>query len=141
MTPEQKDRRDRARFRGALKRGLDPAWALWVATNKGKSAVRADKALSRLEAALPKRSHLAEAVLKGLVGEGYLRVEYDEKRRPKSKKRCGGDPRFAPWVIYRLTKKGSAFLSALSHQEDEKKSQSEEHVPKATNIGGEHADR
>lgn len=114
-----KDRMDRRRLYKALDRGLDLSRALWVATAKGKPVVQADAALRRVEEAIRngslgvrKRTHLGEAILKHLAGEGFLRVEWDEAKA-KGRKRFKGDARFAPWVLYRLTKKGRKLLEPL----------------------------
>lgn len=116
-TRAAKDLRDQARFRKALRRGLDLRKALEAATDGGKPAVKASAALNRVEEALRTgklypvrfRTHLGEAILKALVGEGYLRVERREKR-PGEKARGVPDERFAPWVSYRLTRKGLELL-------------------------------
>jgi len=123
-TREGKDARDRGRAWKALERGLDLGKVLLAATDGGKEVVRASAALQRVGDALRKgtlgvrwKSHLDEALLKHLVGEGYLRPE--KREAPKHKKRSWkGDERFAPWVSYRLTKKGKALIGE-PHQEEE----------------------
>jgi len=121
---EGKDARDRRRVKEALARGLDLRKALLVATDGGKEAVRADAALRRVERALRNRalrvgwqSHLDQAILKHLVSEGYLRWEKREPFKHLKNAWKRKDQRFAPWVSYRLTKKGKALIGELLPKE------------------------
>jgi len=122
-TREGKDARDRGRAWKALERGLDLGKVLWVALGEGKEGARADAALRRLQRALKNRqlgvgwrSHLDEALLKHLVGEGYLRPE--KREVPKHvRSSWKGDERFAPWVSYRITEKGKKLLEALQEKQ------------------------
>jgi hypothetical protein len=116
-TNEGKDLRDRRRVREALARGLDLKKALLAATDKGKEVVRADAALRRVERGLRGgnlgvrwQNHLDQAVLKHLVVEGLLRPEQGEAPKHMQSSWKRKDKRFAPWVFYRLTKKGRKLI-------------------------------
>jgi len=116
-TKEGKDFLDRRRMRRALQRGLDLKKAILVATDGGKKITTADAALRRVEKALKNKrlgvgwkSHLDQAILKYLVGEGYLRVERNGASRGKKRR----DDRFAPSVSYILTKKAKKLIGESS---------------------------
>jgi len=125
-TREGKDILDRKRARRALRRGLDLGKVLWVVLGEGKQGAQADAALRRLQRALKNRqlgvgwrSHLDQAILKHLVGEGYLRPEKKEVRKGEIRawKRKRRDERFGPWVFYRITNKGKKLLEAYQEKE------------------------
>ncbi len=129
MDQKLKDKRDAHRFRAAVKRGLDLAMVLEVVfegRNEALSGKRvgAATALRRLERAVhlgrlrvkaKGKKHLPLSLLKGLVGEGYLRVERLELKPHQRRRELKAvpDPRLAG-TAYRITRKGMALLEALS---------------------------
>jgi hypothetical protein len=128
MDQRLKDKRDAHRFRAAVRRGLDLGTVLEVVFGGRDEAlsgkrVGAAAALRRLERAVRLgrvrakargRKHLALSLLKGLVGEGYLRVERLELKphQKRQELKAVPDPRLAG-TAYRITRKGRALLEAL----------------------------
>jgi hypothetical protein len=120
-----KDKWDAGRFRAAVRRGLDLGEALEVVFGSREEALSGKRvgalgALGRLERALKNgrikakakgRKYLPLSILKGLVGEGYLRPEridlLPHQRHKEAKK--SPDPRLVG-TVYLLTKKGKKLI-------------------------------
>lgn len=125
MDQKLKDRRDAGRFRAAVRKGLDLGEVLEVVFGGREEALSGKKvgalgALGRLERALKNgrikvkakgRKHLPLSILKGLVGEGYLRPEriklLPHQKQKEAKK--SPDPRLVG-TVYLLTRKGKRLL-------------------------------
>ncbi len=125
MDQKLKDKRDAGRFRAAVRKGLDLGEVLEVVFGSREEALSGKKAgalgaLGRLERALKNgrirakvkgRKYLPLSILKGLVGEGYLRPERVEllphQRHKEAKK--SPDPRLVG-TAYLLTRKGKKLL-------------------------------
>jgi hypothetical protein len=125
MDRKLKDKRDAGRFRAAVRRGLDLGKVLEVIFGGREEALSGKKvgalgALGRLERALKNghikakvkgRKYLPLSILKGLVGEGYLRPERIEllphQKHKEAKK--SPDPRLVG-TVYLLTRKGEKLL-------------------------------
>jgi hypothetical protein len=126
MDQRLKDKRDAQRFRAAVRGGLELARVLEVVFGGREEAlsgktVGAAAAFKRLERAVRAgqvsakvkgKKHLALSLLKGLVGEGYLRVERLELKphQKRQELKAVPDPRLVG-TAYRLTRKGRALLS------------------------------
>jgi len=125
MDQKLKDKRDAGRFRAAVRKGLDLGEVLEVIFGSREEALSGKKvgalgALGRLERALKNgrikarakgRKYLPVSILKGLVGEGYLRPERIEllpHQRQKEAQRSP-DPRLVG-TVYLLTRKGKKLL-------------------------------
>jgi len=120
-----KDKRDAGRFRAAVRKGLELDKVLEVIFGGREEALSGKKvgalgALGRLERALRSgriearakgKKYLPVSILKGLVGEGYLRPERIEllphQRHKEAKK--SPDPRLVG-TVYLLTRKGKKLL-------------------------------
>jgi len=129
MDQRLKDKRDAHRFRAAVRHGLDLGTVLEVVFGGRDEAlsgkrVGAAAALSRLERAVrlgrvrakvKGGKHLPLSILKGLVGEGYLRVERLELKphQKRQELKAVPDPRLAG-TAYLLTRKGRAVLEGSS---------------------------
>jgi hypothetical protein len=125
MDQKLKDRLDARRFRTAVARGLDLGKVLEAVFGGREEALSGKRvgalaALGRLEreirlGRLPVRvngkKHIPLSLLKGLVGEGYIRVERlklsPEQKRKELKK--APDPRLVG-TAYQLTRKGRKLL-------------------------------
>jgi hypothetical protein len=126
MDQRPKDKRDAQRFRAAVRGGLELGRVLEVVFGGREEAlsgktVGAAAAFKRLERAVRAgqvsakvkgKKHLPLSLLKGLVGEGYLRVERLELKphQKRQELKAVPDPRLVG-TAYRLARKGRALLS------------------------------
>jgi len=125
MDQKLKDKLDARRFRTAVAKGLDLGKVLEVVFGGREEALSGKKVgalaafrrlereirLGRLSVKADGKKHVPLSLLKGLVGEGYVRAErlelLPEQKRKELKK--APDPRLVG-TAYQLTQKGRKLL-------------------------------
>jgi hypothetical protein len=125
MDQKLKDKLDARQFRSAVAGGLDLGQVLQVVFGGRDEALSGKKVgalvafrrlereirLGRLSVKAKGKKHIPLSLLKGLVGEGYIRVEHlelsPEQKRKELKK--APDPRLVG-TAYQLTRKGRKLL-------------------------------
>jgi hypothetical protein len=146
MDQKLKDNLDARRFRTAVAKGLDLAQVLQVVFGGRDEALYGKKVgalaalrrlereirLGRLSVKAKGKKHIPLSLLKGLVGEGYIRVERlelspDQKR--KELKRAP-DPRLVG-TAYQLTRKGRKLLQEDLRPEGEVRQATDQAQPRS----------